>query len=49
VNRELRLRLREALDAAGIEAPYQRTKAVGADGGAVPVVVSPPPAPPAGE
>lgn len=29
VMRELRLRLREALDAAGIEAPFQRTKVVG--------------------
>jgi small-conductance mechanosensitive channel len=33
VMRELRMRLREALDAAGIEAPFQRTKVVGTDGG----------------
>jgi small conductance mechanosensitive channel len=41
VMRELRLRLREALDAAGMEAPYHRTQMVG--GGAEP------PAPPAGD
>jgi small conductance mechanosensitive channel len=47
VNRELRLRLREALDAAGIEAPYQRTKAVGgeASGGASAAPPVPAPSP----
>jgi small-conductance mechanosensitive channel len=32
VMRELRMRLREAMDEAGIEAPFQRTKVVGGDG-----------------
>ena len=30
VMRELRMRLREALDAAGIDPPFQRTKFMGA-------------------
>jgi small conductance mechanosensitive channel len=45
VNRELRLRLREALDEAGIDAPYQRTKAVGADAAAGAATAAPPASP----
>ena len=35
VMRELRMRLREALDAAGIDPPFQRTKYVGGPPGEV--------------
>ena len=47
VMRELRVRLREALDAAGMEAPYHRTQMMPEGGPALPPAKPPaqPPAP----